>query len=411
MNEKVWLPYTQMQTAQQPLHVSHVDKSRIFLKNGDFLIDGIASWWTACHGYRHPLIEEHVIRQLKKMPHIMLGGIIHEPVIELSNKLIELLPEELGHVFFSESGSVSVEVALKIAIQYQMLRGANSKAKFISFRNAYHGDTFAAMSVCDPLEGMHSKFSSSLVAQYTFKVPKSEEDFLSFESNIKKIKDNVAGMIIEPLVQAAGGMIFHSPDQLRRIADICKANDILVIFDEIATGFGRTGSMFAFEKANITPDLITLSKALTGGTLPLAATIATKKVFNVFLSEREGDALMHGPTYSGNPLACSAALASIKIFEQEPRIQQAKILEHRMLESLSRCDKFSLVRNVRSLGGIGVVELIREIDINKLRQQFIKRGVWIRPIGKIIYLMPALNIIEEELDHLCDAIVNVVSTL
>jgi adenosylmethionine-8-amino-7-oxononanoate aminotransferase len=411
MNNKVWLPYTQMQTAQEPLHVSHVDKSKIFLKNGDCLVDGIASWWTACHGYRHPLIEEYVIRQLKKMPHIMLGGIIHDPAIELANELTQLLPEELAHVFFSESGSVSVEVALKIAIQYQMLRGAQGKSKFISFRNAYHGDTFAAMSVCDPLEGMHSKFSSSLVPQYTFEVPQSDKDFFNFENEVKKVKDNVAGMIIEPLVQAAGGMIFHSSSQLRRMTDICKANDILIIFDEIATGFGRTGSMFAFEKANIIPDLITLSKALTGGTLPLAATVVTKKVFNTFLSERDEDALMHGPTYSGNPTACSAALASIKIFEQEPRIQQAKTLEHRMLERLSLCNSFSLVKNIRTLGAIGVIELVREVDITKLRQEFIRRGVWIRPIGKIIYLMPALNIIEEDLNRLCNAVVDVVSAL
>jgi adenosylmethionine-8-amino-7-oxononanoate aminotransferase len=411
MQNKVWLPYTQMQSHELPIHVSHTDKSRIYLKNGGYLVDGIASWWTACHGYRHPLIEEYVIRQFKKMPHVMLGGIIHDSVITLANKITELTPSNLEHVFFSESGSVSVEVALKMAIQYQMNKGESQKNKFIAFRHGYHGDTFAAMSICDPEEGMHAKFSDTLLSQYIVDLPEQEDDFIFFEQQVKMIHHNVAAMIIEPLVQAAGGMFFHSSQILQRVVEICRSYNILIIFDEIATGFGRTGSMFAFEKTNIVPDIFTLSKALTGGSLPLAATVASKEIFNAFLSERQEAAFMHGPTYSGNPTACSAALGSIEVFAQEPRLEQATSLELRLKDGLSKCSKLAIVRDVRIFGAIGVVELAEKIDIARLKRKFIDQGVWIRPIGKIVYLMPALNITDEDLEKLCDSIFTVLNSI
>jgi adenosylmethionine-8-amino-7-oxononanoate aminotransferase len=404
----VWRPYTQMMTAPEPLVAERTRGSRIWLEDGRCLIDGIASWWTACHGYNHEAIRKAVEVQLESMPHVMLGGLVHRPVLELADRLADILPGDLNHCFFSESGSVAVEVAMKIARQVHIKRGQADRRRFVSFRHAYHGDTFAAMSVCDPEEGMHAMFAGALESQLVVDLPHDTAAVDRFSGILAEEASTLAGLIIEPLVQCAGGMKFHSPEALRRIAEIATAHGVLVIFDEIATGFGRTGRMFAAEEARVVPDIVTLSKALTGGTMPLAATVARTGVFEAFLSDDPAAALMHGPTYSGNPLACAAANASLDLFSTEPRLEQVGAIAKRMTEGLSGCRGVAGVADVRVLGAIGVVELEGPIDLDGLRSRFVDAGVWVRPFGNVVYLMPALNIPPAELDTLISAVVDIV---
>src|SRR5689334_907136 len=288
----LWLPYRQMKTAPAPYEVARTEGVRLYLADGRELIDGIASWWTACHGYNHPHIRLGVAAQLQRMPHVMLGGLAHAQVLSLAERLAKLLPGDLDHVFFTESGSVSVEVAMKMALQYRVNRGEQGRARFVSFRGAYHGDTFAAMSVCDPEEGMHRLFNAMLPKQLVLALPQDEESAREFERSVAAHAHELTAVIVEPLVQAAGGMKFHSPETLARIAAAARRFDLLLILDEIATGFGRTGTLFACQQAGVEPDLMTLSKALTGGTLPLAATIASASVYEAFLSDDFGHALM-----------------------------------------------------------------------------------------------------------------------
>ena len=408
--DAVWRPYTQMQTAPEPVAAVRTEGSRIWLDDGRCLIDGIASWWTACHGYNHPAIRKAVAAQLERMPHVMLGGLVHEPVLELAARLAELTPGDLSHCFFSESGSVAVEVAMKMALQYRINQGQRGRNRFVAFRHAYHGDTFAAMSVCDPEEGMHALFAGSLDQHLILDLPQDDQGFADFEAQIASAANNLAGLIIEPLVQGAGGMKFHSPEVLRRIVEIARTQDLLVIFDEIATGFGRTGTLFAADQADVVPDIMTLSKALTGGTLPLAVTVAREHVYEAFLSGDAGKALMHGPTYSGNPLACAAANASIDLFATEPRLEQVAAIEEQLREGLSPCAKMAGVADVRVKGAIGVVELEGQVDHDALRVRFVEAGVWVRPFGDIVYLMPALTIGRDELDTLIDAVVEAVGS-
>lgn len=404
---RVWLPYTQMKTAPEPLVAERTDGSRIWLADGRCLIDGIASWWTACHGYNHPHIRAAVEQQLEKMPHIMLGGLVHEPVLELSRRLTGLLPDELAHVFYSESGSVAVEVAMKMALQFWINAGMRERRRFLSFRHGYHGDTFAAMSVCDPDEGMHALFAGSLAEQRIVDLPADGDEFAVLEKTLRMHAAELAAVIVEPLVQGAGGMKMHAPAMLARIVDLARRHGLLVIFDEIATGFGRTGTMFAMEQVDRVPDIVTLSKALTGGTLPLAATVATEHVYARFLGDDPERALMHGPTFGGNPLGCAAALASLDLFESEPRLEQVAQIESRLRAGLARLADAPVVVDVRVRGAIGVVQLTRPVDIPWLRRRFLDEGVWVRPFGDIVYLMPALNIPEGELEQLIRA-VNVV---
>lgn len=408
--DAVWRPYTQMQTAAAPLRVVRTEGSRLWLDDGRCLIDGIASWWTACHGYNHPAIREAVAIQLERMPHVMLGGLVHEPVIELAERLAALLPGDLAHAFFSESGSVSVEVALKIARQYRINRGEGARQRFLAFRHAYHGDTFAAMSVCDPEEGMHALFAGSLEPQRIVDLPGDERAFRQFEAVLERERHELTALIIEPLVQCAGGFHFHSPETLQRIVAMARAAGLLVIFDEIATGFGRSGTLFAAEQARVVPDIITLSKALTGGTLPLAATVVRQHVYEAFLSDRDEAALMHGPTFSGNPLACAAANASLELFRTESRLGQVVGIEARLRDGLDPCRELPGVVDVRVKGAIGVVELAGPVDLDRLRMRFVDAGVWIRPFGRVVYLMPALNIQADELDRLIAAVFSVLST-
>ena len=405
----LWLPYAQMQTQTMPEAAVRASGVRIELADGTKLIDGTASWWTACHGYSHPHIRDEVASQLEKMPHVMLGGFIHEPVAKLSKRLANLLPGDLGHIFYSESGSVSIEVAMKMAIQYWLNRGQRGRAKFVSFLNGYHGDTMTAMSICDPEEGMHSMFKGVLPEQFVMPLPRNDEEFDDFESFLADESVRLAAIILEPLVQAAGGMKFHSPEILQRISKLCSRYDLLLILDEIATGFGRTGSMFACEQAGITPDIITLSKALTGGTLPLAATVANNRVYEAFLSEDTGKAFMHGPTYSGHALGCAAANASLDLFEREDRLAQVAQIEAQLLSELNECIDLEGVTEFRVKGAIGVVQLDRVPDLAAMRKRFTAEGVWVRPFGDFVYLMPPLVIQPEDLRLLTRAVHTVIA--
>jgi adenosylmethionine-8-amino-7-oxononanoate aminotransferase len=393
-----------MKTVPPPLAVARTDGVRLYLADGRELIDGISSWWTACHGYNHPSIRAAVAAQLERLPHVMLGGLVHAPALELSRRLAELLPGDLDHVFFSESGSVAVEVAMKIAVQYRMNRGDRRRTRFLSFTHGYHGDTFAAMSVCDPEEGMHALFGSVLSPQLVVPVPDTAERVVEFERTVARHAHELTAVIVEPLVQAAGGMKFHSAAVLAEIARIARRHDLLLILDEIATGFGRTGTLFACEQAGVVPDIVTLSKALTGGTLPLAATVATQRVYDAFWSDDSAHALMHGPTYSGNPLGCAAALASLDLFANEPRLAQVAAIEAQLAVGLAACRGLPGVRDVRSKGAIGVVQLERVPRLEALRQRFVAHGVWIRPFGDVVYLMPPFVIDAADLERLTAAV-------
>lgn len=401
---RLWLPYRQMKTAPPPLVVERTDGVRLYLADGRELIDGIASWWTACHGYNHPHIRERVAAQLERLPHVMLGGLAHAPALSLAERLAELLPGDLGHVFLTESGSVSVEVAMKMALQYRANRGEHGRTRFLSFRGAYHGDTFAAMSVCDPEEGMHRLFGPMLPKQLVLPLPQDEQSAREFDGSVAAHAHELTAVIVEPLVQAAGGMKFHSPETLKRIAETARRFDLLTIFDEIAVGFGRTGTLFACEQAGVVPDIITLSKALTGGTMPLAATVASARVYEAFLSDDAGKALMHGPTYAGHALACAAANASLDLFATEPRLRQVAAIAAQLERELEECRSLPYVRDVRVKGAIGVVQLKREPKLEPLRARFVGHGVWIRPFGDVVYLMPPFVIGQRDLTILTEAI-------
>ncbi|MBJ27145.1 MAG: adenosylmethionine--8-amino-7-oxononanoate transaminase [Rhodospirillaceae bacterium] len=407
--DHIWLPYTQMKTSPPPLPVSHTDGVRIFLDDGRVLIDGIASWWTACHGYNHTHIRKLLVEQLERMPHVMFGGLVHEPALKLATRLVNLFPESLNRVFFSESGSVSVEVAIKMSIQFWVNKGYPEKNKILAFWGGYHGDTSGAMSVCDPEEGMHKLFKGAIPEQYIIKLPRTENDLSTLEKFLSNKAKKCAAMIVEPLVQGAGGMIFHGDEVLIRLRELCDRHDILLIFDEIFTGFARTGTLFAFQQGGVSPDILTLSKALTGGTIPLAATVAKNNVFEAFLNESDESALMHGPTFMANPLSCAAANASLDLFESKPILKEVCRISSQMNDELERCRSIPGVADVRVKGAIGVVELSGKISLDWLRQQFVEEGVWIRPFGNIVYLTPAYTISQQDLSVLTSAIYQVVS--
>src|SRR5215831_5495089 len=409
--EHIWLPYAQMKTAAPPLAVARTSGSRILLSDGRELIDGIASWWTACHGYNHPHIRQAVEAQLAQMPHVMFGGLAHEQPLRLAKRLSTLLPGDLARVFFSESGSVAVEVAMKMAIQYWINRNAPTRTRFVSFRGAYHGDTTGAMAVCDPDTGMHEQLADLAPSHPLVALPADEAAMRSLDRVLARYQDNLAGIIVEPLVQGAGGMRFHEAEVLKRLRALADRHDVLLIFDDIFTGFGRTGTLFACEQAEVAPDIVTLSKALTGVTLPLAATVATTKVFEAFWSDDPKKALMHGPTYMANALACAAANASLDLFEREPRLQQIGAIAAYLEKGLAQCRGMRRVKEVRVKGAIGVVELDRIDDLDGLRARFIEQGVFIRPISNAIYLTPAFTISPEDLKTLTDAVVRTVSEL
>lgn len=405
----LWLPYAQMKVAPAPIAVTGADGARLRLADGRELVDGVSSWWTVCHGYNHPHIRAAVAAQLQAVPHVMLGGLATEPTLRLAKRLAGLLPGDLDHVFFSESGSVSVEIAMKMAVQYWINRGRKGRHRFVSFRSGYHGDTLAAMSVCDPEEGMHGLFKGYLPQQVIADVPRTQEQRTAFTNLLRAHRDEAAAVIIEPLVQGAGGMKFHEPEVLRFLRMACDEADCLLILDEIMTGFGRVGPLFACQEAEVVPDIITVSKALTGGTLPLAATVARKHVFEAFLSDDPSKALMHGPTYMGNALACAAANASLDLFESEPRLAQVRAIETQLRAELEACRRLNGVVDVRVRGALGVVQLNRTGEGPWFRPRFLEDGVWIRPFGDIIYVAPPFVISSEDLGRLTRAIVRHVS--
>jgi len=403
----LWRPYTQMKLAGPTPKVRATDGVRLELEDGSHLIDGISSWWTACHGYNHSHIQAAVADQLTRMPHVMFGGLSHEPAERLARRLAKLLPGDLNHVFFTDSGSVAVEVAMKMAVQYWLNRGIKGRHRFVSFRDGYHGDTLGAMSVTDPDGGMHAHFAGYLPPQFVADLPTDLDRIAKLETLLAEHRDEIAGVIVEPLVQGAGGMKFHDGDTLRRIANAAQRSGHLLIADEIMTGFGRTGRMFACEEADIVPDIMCLSKALTGGTIALAATVARRHVFDAFWSDDPAQALMHGPTFMANPLACAAANASLDLFETEPRLAQVRAIEVGLRQGLEPARALAGIVDVRVQGAIGVIQLSAIKDIGWLRRRFIEQGVWARPFGDILYLAPPFVIGADDLKILTRTMVTV----
>jgi adenosylmethionine-8-amino-7-oxononanoate aminotransferase len=403
-----------MQTEAPPLKAVETRGAQIKLEDGRWLIDGISSWWTACHGYNHEAIIEAMQKQLDDMPHVMFGGLTHEPALQLAWRLSRILPgsgtdNALEHIFFADSGSVAVEVALKMAVQYWHNKGAPTRTRFVAFQNAYHGDTTGAMSVCDPEEGMHALFKGAIPEQIIVELPETVDQMEAFEHMLMGGQREIAGVILEPLVQGAGGMRFHSPETLAAIVECCKRHHVLFIADEIATGFGRTGTMFACEQADVVPDIICIGKALTGGAIGMAATAANEKVFSAFLSDDQTAAFMHGPTYMANPLAAAAANASLDLFEDGERLEQVVRIEEALRDQLEPCRNIPGIEDVRVKGAIGVVQMTEPRDINWLRQRFSQMNVWVRPFGDIVYLMPPFIIGAHELTALTGAVVNVMN--
>lgn len=403
----IWLPYTQMKRAPLPLPVVASEGVRLTLADGRLLIDGVASWWTAVHGYNDPHIRAAVSRRLARLPHVMLGGLVHEEALALAARLAALLPGDLSRVFFSESGSVSVEIALKIALQYWLNQGVKGRTRFVSFKGGYHGDTFAAMSVCDPEEGMHALFSGALAEQHVVSLPQTDAALERFSAFLRARADEIAAVIMEPVIQGAGGMRVHAPHVVSHIARACRDANVLLVLDEIFTGFGRTGTLFACEQAGVMPDIITLSKALTGGTLPLAATVAREPVFARFWSDDPMAALMHGPTYSGNALACAAANASLDLFAQQPRLAQVASIESQLKAALAPAQKLPGVREVRVKGAMGAIELDQAPDHAWLTERFVERGLWLRPFGRIVYTTPPYVIEKDDLSRITSGMLEV----
>ena len=407
--KNIWLPYTQMKHARPPFEAVATQGALIRLADGRTLIDGVASWWTACHGYNHPHIQAALRAQVEAMPHVMFGGLVHEPALRLAERLAAKTPGDLNHVFFVDSGSVAVEVAMKMAVQYWLNKGVAGRSRMISFRNGYHGDTMACMSVCDPDESMHALFKDYLPKQILAELPVDEASAQAFDALLAREKTRAAAVLIEPLVQGAGGMKLHDAATLRRIADSCRRHGLLLIADEIFVGFGRAGTLFACEQAGVTPDILCLGKGLTGGALPLAAAVARPHVYEAFLSDDPNHALMHGPTFMANPLACAAANASLDLFERETRLAQVAHIEKKLLDGLEPCRNFEGVLDVRVRGAIGVVQMQTLGDAAALRQSFAERGCWIRPFGDIVYLTPAFTIEDAQLDALTSAICDVLA--
>ncbi|NKC18636.1 MULTISPECIES: adenosylmethionine--8-amino-7-oxononanoate transaminase [Pseudoalteromonas] len=405
----IWHPYTSMIDPLPVYPAARTFENKIELETGETLIDGMASWWSAVHGYGHPEIITAIKNQADTMSHVMFGGLTHQPAVELCKLLVELTPAPLNRVFLADGGSVSVEVAIKMAIQYWLSKGKKKKNQIMTAKKGYHGDTFAAMSVCDPVNSMHAMYQGFLPEQVFVDAPRSEfygcqsqDELNALEKAFAAHHEKVAAFIIEPIVQNAGGMNFYHPEYLKALRALCDKYEVLLILDEIATGFGRTGKMFACEHADIAPDIMCVGKALTGGNMTLAATLTTEEVA-LGISQGEAKVLMHGPTFMGNPLACAAAVASLTILKRQETIANIERVES-ALNALKRCLNQSAVTDVRVLGAIGVVEVERVVDVAKIQKFFIQQGVWIRPFGKLIYIMPPYITSNEDIETLIDAI-------
>lgn len=402
----IWHPYSAMRSDMPVYPVVSADGVRLRLADGRELVDGMASWWCVIHGYNHPRMNRALADQLQRMAHVMFGGLTHDPAMQLTEQLLAITPPSLDAVFYSDSGSVAVEVAMKMAIQYWQARDNPARKRFISLRHGYHGDTFGAMSVCDPETGMHGLFKGAVAAQIfvpqppcRFGQPCRDEDIRPLQQALEENADQVAAVIMESIVQGAGGMWFYSAQYLARARALCDQYNVLLILDEIATGFGRTGKLFACEHAGIEPDIMCIGKALTGGYLSLAATLTGSHVYQAIDGADPG-VFMHGPTFMANPLACTAALTSIQLLLESPWQSRITQIENRLREGLAPCRDHPAVSDVRVLGGIGVVELQTPVDMKTIVPEFVAAGVWIRPFGRLVYLMPPYIISDEDLHTL-----------
>ncbi len=413
----IWHPYASATDPPEVYPVVGASGVRLQLADGRELIDGMASWWCAVHGYNHPVLNRAVREQLDAMSHVMFGGLTHPPAVRLARLLCELTPPSLERVFFCDSGSVAVEVAIKMALQFWQAGGRPAKQKLIALRSGYHGDTFAAMSVCDPVTGMHHLFGDVLARQLFAPAPAcsfgegcSDEQIAEMAELLAAHHREVAAVIVEPVVQGAGGMRFYSPEYLVKLRALCDAFDVLLIFDEIATGFGRTGRLFALDHAGVEPDLLCLGKALTGGYLSLAATLCSDRIAGG-ISAGEAGAFMHGPTFMGNPLACATAVASIELLLSQPWQRRVQELGQALAQGLAPAAELPGVADVRTLGAIGVIELREPVDLRQVQPMFVDRGVWVRPFGRLIYAMPPYIMGPEDADRLTAAMVEVAAAI
>jgi adenosylmethionine-8-amino-7-oxononanoate aminotransferase len=411
----VWHPYAPLEGALPPYPVKKAQGVHLTLEDGRQLIDGMSSWWSVIHGYNHPVINAAAKAQLDEMSHVMFGGLTHRPAAELAARLITLTPEPLARVFFCDSGSVSVEVAIKMAIQYWHSKGHPCKQRMLTIRRGYHGDTCGAMAVCDPETGMHHLFTEALPKHLFAEAPTvtkdadwHDEDIADFRDLIKQNHNEIAAVILEPLIQGAGGMRFYAPEYLRQVRALCDSYDVLLIADEIATGFGRTGTLFACEQAEIVPDIMCLGKAITGGYMSLAATLTTTEISQA-ISRNAPKAFMHGPTFMANPLACATANASIDLLLDSPWQERIARMSETFSKHLQPCQDWDGVANVRIKGGIGVLELEQPVDMPSITRSFVDKGVWVRPFGKLVYVMPPYIINDEELNSLLTAMTEAVA--